>query len=93
MGMSSNLSACIHSGREPRVRMNCAAVLTESDGCTVDVTLIDVSVGGFRLQSLAELAVGSEVLLQMPKVPAVRGQIRWTCGYQSGGIFLDPVAL
>lgn len=93
MKMGNVLSECIRTGREPRVTMNCAAVLTESDGCTVDVTLIDVSVGGFRLRSFGELDVGSEVLLQMPKAPAVRGQIRWSNGHQSGGIFLDPIAL
>jgi len=93
MKMSSNLAACIDHGREPRVTLNCNATLTESDGCTVDVVIVDVSQHGFRVQSLAELEIGSEVLLQMDRLPGVRGQIRWTCGHQAGGVFLDPVAL
>jgi endonuclease YncB( thermonuclease family) len=93
MNMRTDLAACIDSGREARVTLNCDAVLTESDGCTLDVTLVDVSKHGFRLRSIAELEVGSEVLLQMDSMPGVRGQIRWTCGHQAGGVFLDPVAL
>jgi hypothetical protein len=75
------------------VTLNCDAVLTEADGCTLDVVMVDVSQHGFRVQSLAELEPGSEVLLQMLKAPAVRGQIRWICGHQAGGVFLDPIAL
>lgn len=93
MKMSNDLAACIDHSREARVTLNCDAVLTESDGCSVDVLIVDVSKDGFRLHSLAELEIGSEVLLQMDKVPGVRGEIRWACGHQAGGVFLDPVAL
>ncbi|HEU5482391.1 MAG TPA: PilZ domain-containing protein [Sphingomicrobium sp.] len=91
--MSTNLASCIDNGREARVTLNCDAVLTESDGCTLDVVIVDVSKGGFRLQSLAELEVGSDVLLHVHKLAPVRGQIRWTCGQEAGGVFLDPVSL
>jgi len=93
MKTSTSLSGCIQTEREARVTLNREAVLTESDGCTLDVTIVDVSKKGFRLQSIAELEVGSEVLLQMDKSPSFRGRIRWTCGHQAGGIFLDPVML
>lgn len=93
MKMSNDLSACIDNGREARVTINRDAVLTEADGCTLDVIIVDVSKHGFRLQSLAELEVGSEVILQMDKSLGFRGEIRWTCGHQAGGIFLDPIAL
>lgn len=93
MKMNNDLVACIGSGREARVTLNCDAVLTESDGCTVDVMIVDVSRHGFRVQSLAELQIGSDVLLQMDRLPGVRGKISWTCGHQAGGVFLDPVAL
>lgn len=93
MKMSNDLAACIGQRREPRVTLNCEAVLTEPDGCTVDVVIVDVTQHGFRLRSIAELEVGSDVLLQMQNVPAVRGQIRWTCGHEAGGAFLDPIAL
>ena len=93
MKMSNGLASCVDSRREARVRLDCDAVLTENDGCTVDVTIVDVTRSGFRLQSVAELEIGSEVLLQMDRLPGVRGQICWTCGHQAGGVFLDPVAL
>jgi hypothetical protein len=89
--MSSDLSACIGRGRERRVTLNCDAVVTESDGCTLDVTIVDVSSRGFRLRSIAELEVGSDVLLHIERVAPVRCQIRWTCGHEAGGIFLDPI--
>jgi hypothetical protein len=93
MKMSKNLAACIDNGREARVTLNCDALLTEDDGCTVEVKILDVSQDGFRLQSVEELEVGSEVQLHVHKLPPVRAQIRWTCGHQAGGLFLDPVAL
>jgi hypothetical protein len=89
--MSTNLSACIGRGREPRVTLNCDAVLVEADGCAVDVVILEVTATGFRLRSIAELEVDSDVVLQMPKVAPVRAQIRWTCGHEAGGVFLDPI--
>jgi hypothetical protein len=85
------LSGWIVRGRERRVTLNCDAVLTESDGSTLDVVLLDVSKDAFRLRSVAELEVGSDVLLQMDKIPAVRVQIRWTCGHEAGGVFVESV--
>jgi hypothetical protein len=93
MQMSNNLAACIDGGREARVRLDRHAVLTESDGCTVNVIVIDVSQHGFRLQSSSDLDIGEQVMLQVDGSPGVRGQIRWTCGHQAGGIFLDPISL
>ena len=91
--MGMNLSACIRSGREARVVLNCDAVVTEEDGCTLDVTIVDVSQHGFRLRSVAELELGSTVLLQMPEARPVRCEIRWACGHEAGGVFLDPITI
>ena len=93
MDAMKDLTACIDAGRGRRVSLNKSATLTEADGSTLDVTIVDVTSCSFRLSSLAELENGSDVLLQMDSVPPVRGQIRWTCGHHSGGIFLDPIAL
>jgi hypothetical protein len=79
--------------REARVSIRCDALLTESDGFELDVVIIDVSRNGFRLQSRAELEPDSEVLLQVEKLAPVKALIRWTCGYEAGGVFLEPVAL
>jgi hypothetical protein len=45
------------------------------------------------LQSRSELEIGSEVSLRVAKLDPVRALIRWTCGHEAGGVFLDPVAL
>ena len=93
MKMSTNLEGCIHSRRERRVTLNCGAVLTESDGFTVDVVIVDVSKSDFRLRSVAELELGSKVSLQMKNVAPVRCEIRWSCGHEAGGVFLDPITI
>jgi hypothetical protein len=79
--------------RNPRVAVRCEAVLVEEDGCILDVVITDVSRDGFRLESRCELEVGSEILLQVPRLDPVKAVIRWTCGYEAGGTFLEPVAL
>ena len=93
MKSSSNLGNCIHSRRERRAVLNRAATLTESDGFTVDVTVVDVTKDDFRLRSVTELELGSKVLLQMDNVSPVRCEIRWSCGHEAGGIFLDPITI
>lgn len=93
MTMSKKLQGCIHSRRERRVLLNRAAILTENDGFTVDVTIVDVTKDDFRLRSITELELGSKVLLQMDNATPVRCEIRWSCGHEAGGIFLDPITI
>jgi hypothetical protein len=83
----------VRTGLDRRVQLNCDAVVTESDGCTLDVTIVDVSQNGFRLRSVAELEIGSTVLLQMPESRPVRCEIRWSCGHEAGGVFVDPITV
>jgi hypothetical protein len=73
--------------------LNCEGVITESDGCTIDVTIVDVSQTGFRLRSITELEIGSSVTLRMRDARPVRAEIRWACGHEAGGVFLDPITL
>ena len=79
--------------RDPRIAVHCDALLVEQDGCALDGVITDVSRDGFRLESRCELEVGSEILLQVAKLDPVKAVIRWTCGYEAGGVFLEPVAL
>lgn len=87
------MRARIRTGRERRAVLNFPAVVTESDGCTVDVTIVEVSASGFRLRSLSDLEIGSNVLLQMGDTRPVRIHIRRSCGDEVEGIFLDSIAL
>ncbi len=63
-------------------------------GCTaVQAMILNVSSKGFRLHAAEELEEGMEVLIEVEKLEPVRGQIRWTCGLESGGVFLEAIAL
>ncbi len=89
----TDLSACIHIGRERRVTLNRDAVVTESDGCSIEVVVVDMTQHNFRLRSVAELEVGSTVKLQMGDSRPVAAEIRWACGHEAGGVFLDPITI
>jgi len=93
MTMSSKIEAAGYAKRDPRIAVRCEAVLIESDGCTLDVVITDVSRDGFRLESDSQLEVGSEIMLLVTKLAPVKAMIRWTCGHEAGGVFLEPVAL
>ena len=93
MKAGNDLTSCIRAGRERRVQLNCAGVVTEADGCTLDVTIVEVTQTDFRLRSIAELELGSKIMLQMPEARPVRCEIRWACGHEAGGVFLDPITV
>lgn len=76
-------------GREPRIAVSFEATLIESDGCIIPISVLDVSSSGFRISSSAELVVGEEVQLKLPRSGPLRATICWTRGEQAGGIFLD----
>jgi len=82
-----------YASRDPRIAVRCEAILIESDGCTLDVVITDVSREGFKLETRSELEVGAEVMLLVTKLAPVKALIRWTCGKEAGGIFLEPAAL
>ena len=79
--------------RDARIALRCEAMLIEEDGCALEVVITDVSRDGFRLESRGELEVGADVILLVPKMAPIKGTIRWTCGFEAGGVFLEPVAL
>lgn len=93
MSKKENRKGAGYTERHPRVSVHCDAVVREADGCELAVVITDVSRDGFRLMSRCELEVGSEVLLQVAKMEPVRALIRWTRGYEAGGVFLEPVNL
>jgi hypothetical protein len=79
--------------RDVRIGVRCNAVLTEADGCRLEVMIIDVSREGFRLESRAELVEGEEVTIAVGKTEPVRARILWTRGHEAGGVFLEPAEL
>ena len=93
MGMHSNIETASYLKREPRIAVRCEAVLVEEDGHSLDVVVTDVSRDGFKLESRAELEVGSQVILLVTKMAPVKALIRWTRGSEAGGVFMESAAL
>jgi len=62
-------------------------------GAAVDAMILNVSSNGFRLHSAEELEPGMDVTLEVETLEPVHGQIRWSCGQESGGVFLEAIAL
>lgn len=91
--IKASLKARGYHLRAPRVRVSYPARLLESDGCSIDIVITEVSSAGFALRSDAMLELGDEVSLTVPKLPPMRAVIRWTCGNEAGGTFLDPISL
>ena len=63
------------------------------EGTAVDAMILNVSSKGFRLCAAEELEPGREVTIECGRVEPVRAQIRWSCGQESGGVFLEAIAL
>lgn len=77
--------------RAPRVDTRFSTKLTDSDGNTIDVVIIDLSREGCRLQTRGELRIGEKVQIEVPKHGSFPAQIRWALGNEAGAVFLEPV--
>jgi hypothetical protein len=78
--------------RAPRVDTRFSTKLTDSDGNTIDVTVIDISREGCRLQTTdGLLRIGENVQIEVPKHGTFPAQIRWALGNEAGAVFLEPV--
>jgi hypothetical protein len=79
--------------RAPRVDTRFQTRLTDSDGSIIDVTVIDISREGCRLQTDGSLRIGENVQIEVPKHGSFAAQIRWALGNEAGAVFLEPVFL
>jgi hypothetical protein len=77
--------------RAPRIDFARPAVLVDPRGMEQQVTMLDVSSSGFKLQVSELPTIGDVVTLRVDKSGPVQAQIRWAVGDQAGGIFLSPV--
>ena len=84
-------------GREYRPRLARVDVkydaLVRFERTTVEAKIFNVSREGFRLHAAEALQTGMEVTLEVEQREPVRGQICWTRGQDSGGVFLEAIAL
>ena len=79
------------SKRAPRIDLRRPAVLIDSDGREQQVTILDVSSGGFRLQVTEAPRIGEFVTLRVERGEEYPAQIRWALGSEAGGVFLTQV--
>jgi|GraSoiStandDraft_51_1057287.scaffolds.fasta_scaffold561649_2 hypothetical protein len=79
--------------RASRVDVKYDALVRFDGAAAVDAMILNVSNKGFRLHAAEELEPGVEVMLEVETLEPVRGQIRWSCGQESGGVFLEAIAL
>ena len=77
--------------RAPRVGVRQYAAMVLPDGREVPVVILNVSSGGFRIESQETLPIGEFVTLRAPHGEEVAAQIRWSLGHEAGGIFLEGV--
>jgi hypothetical protein len=66
--------------------------MVDSDGSASDVTILDVSSGGFRLQLFESPRIGEFVTLHVGRDEHYEAQIRWALGDEAGGVFLTAVS-
>ena len=79
--------------RAPRVDTNIDASLTDSDGSSMEVVVLDISREGCRLEADGTLKIGEKIELHVPRYGTFPAQVRWAMGNEAGAVFLEPVVL
>lgn len=77
--------------RAPRIDLRRPAALVDSQGVERVVTILDVSSGGFKVQTEEPPRIGDVVILRVDGSEDIEAQIRWAVGDQAGGVFLTAV--
>jgi hypothetical protein len=87
----------ITDGRKAERRIvNLAAALREAGATTAQVQVVDIAVGGFKVETSGALEEGAEVWLKLPGFEAKRSHVIWVKENQAGCEFeteLHPAEL
>jgi hypothetical protein len=79
-------------GRKTERRVvNIAAALREAGATTHPVIVLDISVGGFKIDSGQPLELGAEVWLKLSGFEAKRSKVVWVDGNDAGCEFENPL--
>jgi hypothetical protein len=78
--------------RAPRIGVDYDALVRIPTG-VIEAQILNVSSKGFRLTSDAAFEPGTQVTIEVEKLAPVPAQIRWSCGDEAGGVFLEAIAL
>lgn len=77
--------------RAPRIDGHHEAIVVDGQGRQYSVTVLDISNGGFRLQSQETFRIGEYIAIRVPRYGDFSAQIRWALGSEAGGVFLNPM--
>jgi hypothetical protein len=80
-----------HVKRAPRVDLRRPGVLVHEDGRETEVSVLDVSSRGFRLEVQQPPAIGEKVILRVDKFSQFPVEIRWVRDGEAGGVLVAPV--
>lgn len=93
--MSSSYQRPVSTGQEgrrtARYEMKFRASLREQGTSKFDVTILDLSVTGFRFKCSFNLRDGTRVWLTIPGLSALESEVVWHDGYSYGCAFTSPL--
>ncbi|MDQ8756295.1 PilZ domain-containing protein [Sphingosinicella sp. LHD-64] len=78
--------------KSSRIPVDFSAGLRQRGGAApVSVQILDLSTHGFRIDSLLDLSVGTDVWLRLPGLEPCHAKVAWTEGYLAGCAFERPL--
>lgn len=81
------------NNRAPRIDTNLRATVTDADGETINVIVLDISREGCRLRTESELHSGDRIAINVERYGSYPADVRWAKGDEAGAVFLEPVVL
>ena len=76
----------------PRAQASGFAVL-RTGGQEYPAKLCDISASGAKILTARSIKPGGSAILLLPKMPALRAYVRWTCGQDTGLLFETPIPI
>lgn len=91
--LSNQASASDQAARKSsRVAVDFSAGLRPRGGAAaVTVHVLDLSVDGFRVDSMLDLQAGMDVWLRLPGLEPIHAKVAWIDGYLAGCAFERPL--
>ena len=76
----------------PRAQASGSAVL-RTGGQEYSARLCDISTFGAKVVTARPIDAGPQAVLELPKLPALQGFVRWTHGQDTGLVFATPIPI
>lgn len=88
-----HLGTEVSDGRRQHARLSVctSAELRPRNLRKIKISVTDISIAGFRINTLSPLHIGEDVYLHLPGITPLKGTLRWKSGTQFGGEFYNPL--